>query len=159
MGMSRVFLKELGFKRSGIDHSVFYWRSGDEHTIVAIATDDMAVTSKQAAITGQSTGFLVFKLKGSENLTILINQRAYIESMVEKFGLTGAKRVSTPMDPNTHFSIQQRLSSLMQPTHMENVPYSEVIGSVFWPTVVLRPNIAFAVRTLSQFIQNLGQAH
>ena len=46
--MSKVFVKELGFKRSEIDHSVFYRRSGDEHTVVAVATDDMAVTSKRA---------------------------------------------------------------------------------------------------------------
>jgi Reverse transcriptase (RNA-dependent DNA polymerase) len=40
-------MNKIGFKWSAIDHSVFYWRTGDEHTIVAVATDDMAVTSKQ----------------------------------------------------------------------------------------------------------------
>ena len=45
--MSRVFTKELEFKRSQIDHSVFYHQVGKEHTIVAVATDDMAVTSKR----------------------------------------------------------------------------------------------------------------
>jgi hypothetical protein len=45
--MSKVFLKELGFKRSQVNHSVFFRRSSDEHTIVAVATDDMAVTSKR----------------------------------------------------------------------------------------------------------------
>ena len=44
MEMARVFTKELGFKQSAIDHSVFYQKTGDEHTIVAVATDDMAVT-------------------------------------------------------------------------------------------------------------------
>ena len=43
--MSGVF-KKLGFKKSAVDHSVFYHRNGDEHTVVAMATDDMAVTSK-----------------------------------------------------------------------------------------------------------------
>lgn len=47
--MSRVFLKELGFERSAIDHSVFYQHTEGEHTIVAVATDDMAVTSKQTS--------------------------------------------------------------------------------------------------------------
>ena len=46
--MTRVMLDELGFKRSAIDHSVYYRRVGDEHTIVAVATDDMALTSKRA---------------------------------------------------------------------------------------------------------------
>ena len=45
--MSHVFINELGFTRSAIDHSVFYRRSGEERTIVAVATDDMALTSKR----------------------------------------------------------------------------------------------------------------
>ena len=44
--MLRVFLKELKFKCSAIDYSVFYKLTSDEHTIVAVAIDDMAVTSK-----------------------------------------------------------------------------------------------------------------
>jgi len=44
--MSRVFMKELGFKRSATNHSVFYRQTSDEHTIVTVATDDMAVMLK-----------------------------------------------------------------------------------------------------------------
>jgi hypothetical protein len=39
---------DLGLKRSAIDHLVFYKRNSNKHTIVAVATDDMAVTSKRA---------------------------------------------------------------------------------------------------------------
>jgi hypothetical protein len=42
---------------------------------------------------------------------------------------------------------------------MKGIPYSEAIGSVLWPTVVSRPDTAFAVGILSQFMQNPGQAH
>ena len=45
--MAGVFMYKMGFKQSAIDHSVFYQRSSEEHTIVAVATDDMAVTSKR----------------------------------------------------------------------------------------------------------------
>jgi len=47
--MSRVFMKDLGFNRSAADHSVFYRHTANEHTIIAMATDDMVVTSKQIA--------------------------------------------------------------------------------------------------------------
>jgi hypothetical protein len=40
-------MKDLGFTRSAVDHSIFFQRSDEEHTIVAVATDDMAVTSKR----------------------------------------------------------------------------------------------------------------
>ena len=46
--MSQVLIKDLGFTRSAVDHSVFFQRSSDEHMIIAVATDDMVVTSKQA---------------------------------------------------------------------------------------------------------------
>ena len=46
--ISRVLITEMEFKCSGIDHSVFYKRKGKKHTIVAVATDNMAVTSKCA---------------------------------------------------------------------------------------------------------------
>ena len=46
--MSWVLVKDLGFTHSAVDHSVFFWCSPNEHMIIAVTTDDMAVTSKQA---------------------------------------------------------------------------------------------------------------
>ena len=46
--MSKGFTQYPGFKRSAIDHSVFYQQMGDEHNIIAVTTDDMAVTLKRA---------------------------------------------------------------------------------------------------------------
>jgi hypothetical protein len=79
--------------------------------------------------------------------------------MVEKFRLTGAKPVSTPMETNAQFSKEQGPSSVNQVARMHGIPYSEAIGSVLWPVVVSRPDAAYAVGILSQFIQNPGQAH
>ena len=39
------------------------------------------------------------------------------------------------------------------------VPYAEAIGSVLWPVMILRPDCAFAVSTLAQFVQNPGEVH
>ena len=44
--MSKVFINDLGLKCSAIDHSVFYRQSEQGHTIVVVATDNMAITSK-----------------------------------------------------------------------------------------------------------------
>ena len=46
--MSEVLIKDLGFTCSTVDHSVFFWHSPDEHTIIVVATDNMAVTLKWA---------------------------------------------------------------------------------------------------------------
>ena len=34
--MSKVFIENLGFERSKANHSVFYWKKGEEHTVVAV---------------------------------------------------------------------------------------------------------------------------
>jgi len=47
--------------RSGVDHSVFYRHSGDEHMIIAVATDDMAVTSKRKAVSWSVLGHILSK--------------------------------------------------------------------------------------------------
>ena len=174
--MSKVLIREMDFKCSAIDHSVFYWQVGEEHTIIAIAMDNMAVTSKQVVDTesfksnikwfweimdhGPIKWFLGFEIRRDRRAkTVSINQQAYIELMVEKYRLTNAKAVSTPMDPDTHFSVQQCLSTINQMSKMKGVPYSKALGSVLWPTVVSHPDTAYAVRILSQFMQNLGPAH
>ena len=174
--MSRVLMKELDYKRSRTDHSVFYRKTEEEHTIVAVATDDMAVTSKRKVdaekfkseirkrwdITdhGPIKWFLGFEIKRDrKSRTIAINQHAYIEKMVERFSLTNAKRVTTPMDPNVQFSTDQCPSTTNKLARMKGVPYSEAIGSVLWPVVVSRPDAAYAIGVLAQFIQNPGLAH
>ena len=79
--------------------------------------------------------------------------------MVERFSLTNAKRVTTPMDPNVQFSTDQCPSTTNQLARMKGVPYSEAIGSVLWPVVVSRLDAAYAIGFLAQFIQNPGLAH
>ena len=101
----------------------------------------------------------VFNQRDRVARTLSINQRAYIEGMVEKFQLTQARLVLMPMEPGVQFSVDQCPTSLNQRSKMLGVPYGQAIGSVLWPVVISRPDAAYAVGVLSQFIQNPGQAH
>jgi hypothetical protein len=113
--MSKVFINDLGFKHLVIDHSVFYRQSKQEHIIFAVATDDMAITSKHTEdvarfkselrrhweITdiGKMNRFLGFQIKCDRAArTISINQHTYIEAMVNKFKLTNPKCVAMSME-------------------------------------------------------------
>jgi hypothetical protein len=42
---------------------------------------------------------------------------------------------------------------------MQKVPYREAIGSLMYASVATRPDITAAVSTLSQFLENPGEAH
>ena len=79
--------------------------------------------------------------------------------MVDKFRLTNSAPVATPMVTGATFSTSDSPSTPTQVAHMRGIPYAEAISSVLWPVVVSRPDAAFAVSTLSQFIQNPGPAH
>ena len=63
------------------------------------------------------------------------------------------------MVPSVILSADQSLATPTQVMCMCGIPYTEAIGSVLWPVVVSRPNAAFAISLLSQFIQNPGLAH
>ena len=158
------------------DYLVYYHCKEAEHTIVAVATDDMALNSKcsedaqwfKAKIKrfwdimdyGPIKWFLGFEIKRDRDARMLaINQRAYIKGMVEKFGMAQAKLVSMPMELGVQFSVDQCLSSANQVTRMHGVPYIQAIGSVLWPVVVSQPDAAYVVGVMLQFMQNPGPAH
>jgi Reverse transcriptase (RNA-dependent DNA polymerase) len=93
--LTKVMVGKLGFKWSALDHSVFCRKCNEEHTVVAVATDDMALTSKwKSDITklkseisqhweitdgGEMQWYLGFAIKRDRVAqTISINQQAYI---------------------------------------------------------------------------------
>ena len=131
---------------------MFYRRTAEEHYIIAVATDDMAITSKQPADAKRFKNdiktfwditdhvpikwFLGFKIKRDQKArTLSINQHAYIESTVKKFRLTNMKKVLTPIDPHVQYSTKQCPLTLAQVERMKGILYSEAIGSVIWPAV------------------------
>jgi hypothetical protein len=173
--MSGAF-EQIGFSKSGVDHSLFVRHSETEQTAVAVATDDMAIaaTSIDAVcrfkteisqffdITdlGEIHWFLSFEIRRDHVArTISINQRSYIEAMADKFGQTNAKPIYLPMLPGEVFSRDQSPVTPSQHFAMRNVPYAEGIGHVLWPVMVTRPNTLCAVGILAQFVQNPGMAH
>ena len=151
--MSQVLIKDLRFTCSTVDHSVFFQCSPDEHMIIAVTTDDMAVTLKQAKditrfkadiqhywkITNNRPiqWFLGFQISHDcTTRTISINQSTYIQAMVNKFRLTNSTPVATPMVTGATFLTANSPSTPMQVAHMHRIPYTEVISSVLWPVII-----------------------
>ena len=174
--MSGVFIKKLVFKKSAVDHSIFYRKLGDEHTIVVVAMDNMAITLKhnedveklknelhqhwKFSNLGELKWYLGFHVQCDwAKWTILINQKVYIEAMVDRFKLSLAKLVLAPMDLGAKYSKDQCPSTPMQMAKMCGIPYMEGIGSILWPVMILQPDCAFTISMLVQFMQNPAQTH
>ena len=47
--LTAVFTERLGLKHSAVDHSIFFRCSKEEHAIIAVATDNMAVCKPTAS--------------------------------------------------------------------------------------------------------------
>ena len=63
------------------------------------------------------------------------------------------------MVPSVFYSKCDSPSSPSDIARMRKVPYREAIGSLMYAAVATRPDIAFAVSTLSRFLENPGEAH
>jgi hypothetical protein len=91
--------------------------------------------------------------------TLSLSQASYIDAIVSRFALADAKPYGTPMVPNAVYSKKDSPSSPDEVVRMKNAPYREAIGSLMYAAVATRPDIAFAVSYLSQFLDNPGDAH
>jgi hypothetical protein len=97
--------------------------------------------------------------KDREKRTITLSQESYIDSILARFNFTDAKPLSIPMDPNVQYSKTQCPTVPEDIAKMRNIPYREAIGSLMYASVATRPDISFAVSTLSQFLDNPGWVH
>ena len=91
-----------------------------------------------------------------ENHTISLSQSS---SLLRQFNFTDLKPFSTPMDPNIWYSKDQYPQIPEQATEMCHIPYRKAVGSLLYLTIATCPDIAFPIRTLSQFIDNPGKVH
>nr|XP_016487064.1 PREDICTED: uncharacterized mitochondrial protein AtMg00810-like [Nicotiana tabacum] len=92
---------------------------------------------------------------------ILLCQRKYALELIAELGLSGAKTAITPMELN------KRLITVEydEYCHLDDDPtltdvrgYQRLIGKLLYLTLT-RPDIAYSVQTLSQFMQTPKQYH
>ena len=173
--LAKVFLA-IGFTRSQVDQAVYYKKSADEHMVITVSVDDMAVTSKHLAHIerfksqlrehfeisdlGELSWLLGLKVERRRaERTITLSQKAYVKTVLERFHLEDAKATTIPMNTGTVLSTDQSPATHAEFEDMRDVPYQRGIGSLMYAATSTRPDIAFAVATLSQFMRNPGQQH
>jgi hypothetical protein len=173
--MRRAF-GDLDLKRAESDFGVFYFRKGPHIIILAIHVDDCTITGTSQSLLddykrrinavftmtdlGPISWLLGIEVKRDrQNRTISLCQKSYIESILARFGLEDAKPLAIPMDVNISFSKDQCPTTPEAQALMRRVPYREAVGSLMYAAIGTRPDISFAVSTLSQFLENPGQVH
>uniref|UniRef100_A0A3Q7J9B7 Reverse transcriptase Ty1/copia-type domain-containing protein n=1 Tax=Solanum lycopersicum TaxID=4081 RepID=A0A3Q7J9B7_SOLLC len=92
---------------------------------------------------------------------IILNQRKYILELIAEAGLTGAKPATTPMESNlrlTSVEHDQENGYNKDVVLHDITSYQRLVGKLLYATIT-RPDISYAVQTLSQFMQSPKKSH
>ena len=85
---------------------------------------------------------------------LLLTQKQYTIKILKKFHLDDANPVPTPIDTYTTFT-----KTPDDESGQTNIPYANAIGSLMYLAVGTRPDIAFAVQTLSRYSNKPNSTH
>lgn len=91
--------------------------------------------------------------------TLGMSQKAYVESILRRFNLEEQKPLSTPMDDKVQLSRSMAPVTAEDYALMRDVDYRGAVGALMYAAIGTRPDIAFAVSTVSRFSQNPGPTH
>lgn len=169
-------LANLGFCVSQADPGVFLARIDEDILILAVHVDDCIFTGSSSDLVAQYKDkinscyaltdlgpvhwLLGIKITRDRDAhTISLSQASYIDAILARFALADATPQGSPMIPGLVYSKDHSPTTPDEVMRMQKTPYREAIGSLMYAAVATRPDIAFAVSALSQFLANPGIAH
>ena len=85
---------------------------------------------------------------------IAMDQTKYIQKLLQKFNMTESFPINTPCDQSLVNTSDIESNELTDPKL-----YREIVGSLIYIMTATRPDIAFAVTKLSQFMSKPTKAH
>ena len=168
--------RKLGYYRSKADTSVRSRDIDGEKTITSTYTDDVTGISSSMAGAEQARAELglQYEIKdlGESKLilgirvdrdraagTISISQRTYIERVLARHGMSDCNPRSTPLPTGVVLNKSQAPTTEEEQYFMRDKPYREVLGAVMYAQIATRPDVSYAVATLSKFASNPGPPH
>ncbi|CAL8997528.1 unnamed protein product [Prunus brigantina] len=160
-------MRAFGYKQSNFDHTLFLKHKENKITTLIVYVDDMIVTgddpderkalqeylSKEFEMKDLGTlkYFLGIEVSRSQQ-GIFLSQRKYVMDLLTETGMLGCKPVNTPMEEN------HKLGECTdhKPTNKEQ--YQRLVGRLIYLSHT-RPDIAYAVSVVSQFMHSPSEVH
>ncbi|XP_057514198.1 uncharacterized mitochondrial protein AtMg00810-like [Actinidia eriantha] len=158
----------MGYKQSQGDHTLFVKHSSSgEVTILLVYVDDIVVTGNdekerqalrlqlanefEIKDLGKLKYFLGIEIAHSKQ-GIFISQQKYIIDLLKETGKLACKPVSTPIEPN------HKLGEAEEDIAVNREMYQRLVGRLIYLSHT-RPDIAYAVSVISQFMHNPKEIH
>ncbi|KAJ9551582.1 hypothetical protein OSB04_015627 [Centaurea solstitialis] len=163
----KTFLLSSGFRNSISDPSLFLYQHGDATIYLLVYVDDIIVTGPSPFHLNKFINTLAarFSLKDLGPLSyflgievipnthgLFLNQTKYLHDLLVKYHMHDSKPVSTPLALNPPLS--SRTTSPIQ----NHTDYRAILGSLQYLSFT-RPDVAYAVNKLSQYMQCPSNDH
>ncbi|CAM8944795.1 unnamed protein product [Rhodiola kirilowii] len=160
-------LISYGFESSLNDYSLFTLTTQQGYIALLVYVDDIIITGTSQILIDQVKRFIdsKFKIKDLGTLRfflglevarshsgLFINQRKYALELIKDDGLLGYKPSSLPMDT------KHKLSQSTSPVLEDPTKYRRPVGQLIYLTV-MRPDLAYAVHVLSQYMHEPREDH
>jgi hypothetical protein len=161
-------LISVGFVTNEADKCVYYRYSGGEGVILCLYVDDILIFGTSLELIKEVKDFLSqkfemndlreanvisnIKLIKGENGGVTLSQTHYVEKILSRFGYNNSKPAPTPYDASLVPRKNLRIT-------VDQLRYSQIIGSLMYLASATRPDIAYAVSKLSLFVSNPGSEH
>ncbi|MBW0574146.1 hypothetical protein O181_113861, partial [Austropuccinia psidii MF-1] len=164
----RKQLLKSGFSSCILDPCVFFW-TGQLPKWLYIHVDDIAIFSSNTSLFRKeipcefetkdiSPADLMLGVKVSRTDTsITLDQQHSTEALLDLYGLSECKPISTPLLPNTHMSVATK--DKVEKLKLLGVNYHSAIGSINYLSTAHRPDLSHSVSCLSQFVESPGIQH
>ncbi|CAN6485375.1 unnamed protein product [Victoria cruziana] len=160
-------IKQHGFRRSILDHSMFIFKNSSVTTWVLIYVDDIIITGSDATHIDWVKVMLMTKFKMKDlgplryfvgvevdykNDILTLSQHKYVINILHKTGMENCKAISIPSLFNHKMSLKEA-PSFYDPTLFRNI-----VGMLQYLTFT-RPDIVYSVNQVSQFMHAPTDAH
>lgn len=97
--------------------------------------------------------FLGMEIKRCPDGSIFVNQSSYARKVLSRFRMENGNAVTVPADQHQDLSLSTNQEGRV------NVPYKEAVGSLLYLAMVTRPDLTYAVNSVSQYAESPKKAH
>ena len=170
-----AYLKSCGYKQSAADPCIYYRTQmvGKKSVVVFIGVyvDDTIFMSNDKSVLlaekeniskafamddrGEISYILGMEVKRDRAKKVLtISQKAYLESVLTRFGMQNCNPVSTPLETGKRF---ERCGEDEETVDLKL--YQAAIGSLNYAAIATRPDLSLVVGQLSQHMVRPGKEH
>ena len=157
------FLLEHGFRRSQLEPSLYIKIDGDSFVVIVVYVDDLLIVSNSIETANQTKQSLSsqFRMTDLGELSyilglkvvrdrskgeIAISQESYLQGVLDRFGMNECNHVKAPLEANC--KLYKKDSDPM----LDASSFRGAIGCLMYAVTCTRPDLAFAVSLLSQFM-------